>query len=100
MGSIHDDGVLYLGVADSGMVVDCCVGAYVGVRPDGAVVADDGGTSYGCPAVDDGAPAYGDVVCYGCCLFHLGARGVILAIYAYSILILYSLRSPPPPSAV
>jgi len=58
VGSIHDDGVLYLGVADSGVVADCCVWAYVGVRPDGAVVADDGETSDGCPAVDDGAPAY------------------------------------------
>lgn len=33
VGSIHDDGVLYLGVAYSGVVADCCVGAYVGVSP-------------------------------------------------------------------
>jgi len=53
-----DDGVLYLGVSDSGVVSDARVGADVGVGAYGAVVSDDGGASDGGPSVDDSAPAY------------------------------------------
>jgi len=45
MSTFHDDAVLYLGVGS-----------------DVAVVADDGGASYGSAAVDGGAPTYGDVI--------------------------------------
>jgi hypothetical protein len=79
VGAFHDDGVIYLGVEDGGVVSDACVWAYVCVGADGAVFADDGGASYGGPAVDDGASS---------------------AIHAYSTLTLRSLRSPPPSSVV
>ena len=51
------------------MVSDGCVGADAGCWADGAAVSDDGGASYGGPAVDEGAAAHPDVVRYGCGLF-------------------------------
>lgn len=43
VGALHDDGVLYLGVSDGGVVSDARVGADEGVGADLAAVAEDGG---------------------------------------------------------
>ena len=64
-----DDGVLCLGVLDGGVVSDARVGADEGVGVDLAVVADYGGSSYRCSAVNDCAFSYCHVVRY-CCMFH------------------------------
>ena len=56
--AFHDYAVLDLGVSDCAVVSDAGVGVDVGVRADGAAVADDGWPS-GCrPAVDDRPPSY------------------------------------------
>jgi len=69
VGALHYDAILYLGVPESDVVSDACIWPDVGVGADVTMVADDGGSSYGGPAVDDGASAYSGVVCYGCCVF-------------------------------
>jgi len=53
-----DDGVLCLGVSDGGVVSYARVGDDEGVDVDLAVVADYGGASYRCSAVDDCAFSY------------------------------------------
>ena len=64
-----DDGVLCLGVSDGGVVSYARVGADEGVGVDLAVVANYGGASYRCSAVDDLAFSDSHVVCYGCRIF-------------------------------
>ena len=53
VGALHDDGVLYLGISNSGVVSDAGVGADEGVGSDLAMIAYDDGASYGCPSVND-----------------------------------------------
>ena len=62
VGSVHDDGVLDLGVGDADVVSDAGVGAYVGVWSYLAVLADYDWSAYCGSAVDYCAFADSDVV--------------------------------------
>ena len=70
VGAFHDDGVLYLGVADGCVVSYARVGADESVGADLAVVPDYDRASYHCSAVDDCVFSYFHVVCYGCRVFY------------------------------
>ena len=67
--AFHEDAILYLGVPESDIVYDACIWPDVGVGANVIMFADDSGSSDGKPAMDDGASACSNVVCYSCCVF-------------------------------